>query len=162
MRIRRRYQRGPSTSGASGSGGDGERAPGGMGVNDVTDPPGYDESGLPVRHPAELDDRSWNDMAVVGIAVVTAVGVRTASPWPVVVASFGAIGLLRPRRWVVWVGLALLAGRWVNSMLFGVEANDPATLTVVLLTLLGTASLAAFIPARRSTRIDPMITMRAE
>jgi len=63
---------------------------------------------------------------------------------------------------VVGVGLALVAGRWVESMLFGVQANDPVTLGVVLLTLLATAFLAAFIPARRSTRIDPMITMRAE
>ena len=63
---------------------------------------------------------------------------------------------------VVGVGLALLAGRWVESMLFGVRANDPITLGVVLLTLLATAFVAAFIPARRSTRIDPMITMRAE
>ncbi|HSM03876.1 MAG TPA: hypothetical protein VK858_04615, partial [Longimicrobiales bacterium] len=63
---------------------------------------------------------------------------------------------------VVGVGLALVAGRWIESLLFGVQANDPVTLGVVLLTLLGTAFVAAFIPARRSTRIDPMITMRAE
>ncbi len=63
---------------------------------------------------------------------------------------------------VVGVGLALEAGRWVESLLFGIRANDPVTLGVVLITLLGTAFLAAFIPARRSTRIDPMITMRAE
>jgi competence protein ComEC len=47
---------------------------------------------------------------VVGIAVLTAIGVRTGSPWPVVVASFGAIVLLRPGRRVLWVGVALLAG----------------------------------------------------
>ena len=63
---------------------------------------------------------------------------------------------------VVGVGLALVAGRLVESMLFGVRANDPMTLAVVLLTLLGTAFLAALVPAVRSTRIDPMITMRAE
>ncbi|MEJ2541069.1 MAG: ABC transporter permease, partial [Gemmatimonadota bacterium] len=63
---------------------------------------------------------------------------------------------------MVGVGAALVAGRWLESVLFGVRANDPVTLGVVLLTLMSTAFLAAFIPARRSTRIDPMITMRAE
>jgi ABC-type antimicrobial peptide transport system permease subunit len=63
---------------------------------------------------------------------------------------------------VVGLGAALLAGRLVESMLFGVRANDPTTLAVVLLTLVATAFLAALVPAVRSTRIDPMITMRAE
>jgi ABC-type antimicrobial peptide transport system permease subunit len=63
---------------------------------------------------------------------------------------------------VVGLGVALLAGRLVESLLFGVRANDPATLVVVLVTLLATAFLAALVPAVRSTRIDPMITMRAE
>jgi putative ABC transport system permease protein len=63
---------------------------------------------------------------------------------------------------VVGLGLALVAGRLVESMLFGVRANDPVTLGVVLLTLVATAFLAAWVPAVRSTRIDPMITMRAE
>jgi putative ABC transport system permease protein len=63
---------------------------------------------------------------------------------------------------VVGLGVALVAGRLVESMLFGVRANDPTTLVVVLLTLLATAFLAALVPAVRSTRIDPMITMRAD
>lgn len=63
---------------------------------------------------------------------------------------------------VVGLGVALVAGRMVESMLFGVRANDPVTLGVVLATLVATAFLAALVPAVRSTRIDPMITMRAE
>lgn len=63
---------------------------------------------------------------------------------------------------VVGLGVALVAGRLVESMLFGVRANDPTTLIVVLLTLVATAFVAALVPAIRSTRIDPMITMRAE
>jgi len=63
---------------------------------------------------------------------------------------------------VVGLGVALVAGRLVESMLFGVRANDPVTLGVVLATLVATAFLAALVPAVRSTRIDPMITMRGE
>jgi putative ABC transport system permease protein len=57
---------------------------------------------------------------------------------------------------------ALALGRFINSLLFEVEASDPATLAVAALALLGAALLACWIPARRATRIDPLIALRSE
>ena len=63
---------------------------------------------------------------------------------------------------ILGVSIALLATRFVSSMLYGVEPSDPATYAAVA-ALLGAAALAAtFIPALRATRVDPTITLRAE
>jgi ABC-type antimicrobial peptide transport system permease subunit len=57
---------------------------------------------------------------------------------------------------------ALLLTRLLQGFLFGVSATDPATFAAMAAVLLAAASLASWIPARRSTRVDPIITMRAE
>ena len=67
-----------------------------------------------------------------------------------------AIGL------AVGIPSALLLGRSVSSVLYGVKASDPlmATSTIVLLTLVSAA--AGLIPARRASRIDPILALRYE
>jgi putative ABC transport system permease protein len=62
------------------------------------------------------------------------------------------------------VGLAgaLLAGRVTGSMVHGVSPSDPLSLGGAVLLLLGVAVLAAWVPARRATRVDPIQAMRAE
>jgi putative ABC transport system permease protein len=52
--------------------------------------------------------------------------------------------------------------RWMSSLLFGVSASDPATYVIVLVVALGAALLACSIPARRATRVDPLVALRYE
>ena len=62
------------------------------------------------------------------------------------------------------VGIALvsLAARLVTSLLFGVSASDPATLATTAVLMLSIAVVAAYLPARRASRVDPMAALRYE
>jgi putative ABC transport system permease protein len=60
------------------------------------------------------------------------------------------------------VALALATGRFMSSLLFGVDSTDPVTFGAVALVLLGTAALAAWVPARRATRVHPTVALRLE
>ncbi len=57
---------------------------------------------------------------------------------------------------------ALLATRLLTGFLYGVSASDPKVYLFTTLVLATAAALAAYIPARRATRIDPMTALRAE
>lgn len=57
---------------------------------------------------------------------------------------------------------ALALGRFVASLLYGVTPADPATLLAVALFLALIAMLASYLPARRATRVDPMVALRSE
>jgi putative ABC transport system permease protein len=63
---------------------------------------------------------------------------------------------------VVGVGSAYLLSRFVSSLLFGVTATDPLIFVAVPLVLSAVALLAVWLPARRASRIDPIIALRAE
>jgi len=62
------------------------------------------------------------------------------------------------------VGLlgAFAATRLLSSLLYGVGASDPVTFVVIVLLVSVVAFLAAWLPARRATRVDPIIALRAE
>jgi ABC-type antimicrobial peptide transport system permease subunit len=63
---------------------------------------------------------------------------------------------------VVGLLLAVVAGRLITRVLFDVSPNDPGTLATVVLLLLGAAALAAYVPARRATKVDPMVALRQD
>jgi putative ABC transport system permease protein len=63
---------------------------------------------------------------------------------------------------VLGLGAALAGGRMVESLLYGVGARDPLTLTVATLTLVAAAALGSVLPAVRASKVDPAIVLRDE
>ena len=64
----------------------------------------------------------------------------------------------------VFIGLAgaFAATRLLNSLLYGVGASDPLTFVTIVLLVSIVAFLAAWLPARRAARVDPVIALRTE
>lgn len=60
------------------------------------------------------------------------------------------------------VGGALAMTRWLSSLLFGVSATDPATFLLIAGLLSLAALLACYFPARRATRVNPVVALRCE
>jgi macrolide transport system ATP-binding/permease protein len=72
------------------------------------------------------------------------------------VLALAGIGL------AISVPVALGATRLVKSLLFGTQPNDPGVLMLACAILLGAAVLAGYAPARRASRIDPLVALRRE
>jgi ABC-type antimicrobial peptide transport system permease subunit len=58
--------------------------------------------------------------------------------------------------------LSLAGSRLLHGFLFGLRSSDPLSLIAAIVLLGIVAALAGFIPARRATRVDPMVALRYE
>jgi putative ABC transport system permease protein len=63
---------------------------------------------------------------------------------------------------VIGVALALAATRGLSTFLYGVSAFDPVVFSTVTLALVGAAIVASLVPARRATRVDPLVALRSD
>ncbi len=83
---------------------------------------------------------------------------RGAVVWMVLheVFMLAAVGL------AISVPTALGTSKFIESFLFGMKPNDPRALMLAMAILLSAALLAGFVPARKASRIDPMIALRHE
>jgi putative ABC transport system permease protein len=93
----------------------------------------------------------------IGIRMALGAGARSIVRMVVLqgigmVAAGAALGVLA----------AAGATRVLEALLYGVTTTDPVTFAAVPLMLIGVALLAAYLPARRATRVDPMIALRSE
>ena len=93
------------------------------------------------------------------IGIRIALGAGKSSIFRLVVGQ--AMGLVGISLLIGLVG-AFAATRLLSSLLFGVGAADPATFVGIVLLVSAVAFLASWIPARRATRVNPIIALRAE
>lgn len=63
---------------------------------------------------------------------------------------------------VIGLGGALALTRVMSSLLYGVRPTDPVAFTLVTFLMIGISMLASYIPARRATKVDPMVALRSE
>jgi ABC-type antimicrobial peptide transport system permease subunit len=62
----------------------------------------------------------------------------------------------------IGLAVALAAGRLVASLLFGLAATDTVTILVAMAVMVSVSAIAAFMPARRASRVDPMVALHYE
>jgi ABC-type antimicrobial peptide transport system permease subunit len=63
---------------------------------------------------------------------------------------------------ILGAGSALALTRLMRSLLFGVKPWDPATIVLVAVLLSAVSLVATYLPARRASRVDPMVALRYE
>lgn len=63
---------------------------------------------------------------------------------------------------VAGIAASLASTRWVESLLYGIRANDPVTGACVVFLLLALALLSCYLPAHRAANVDPMVALRSE
>jgi ABC-type antimicrobial peptide transport system permease subunit len=93
------------------------------------------------------------------IGIRMALGAQARELRRMVVAQGGRVTLIGV---VIGIIAALAATRVLESLLFGVGAMDVMTFTLMSALMLAVAVLASYIPARRASAVDPMVSLRSE
>jgi putative ABC transport system permease protein len=93
------------------------------------------------------------------IGIRLALGAQAGDVLKLIVGQGMALALLGVG---LGLGAALALTRLMARLLYGVSATDPLTFAVVALLLSLIALLACYVPARRATRIDPLVALRHE
>ena len=112
-------------------------------------------------------------LAAIGLYGVLSHGIARRTPEIAIRMALGAerrrvvLMILRETGGLVLVGLALGAAlanassRLITSSLYGVDPQDPLTVVLATALLIGVAFVAAYLPARRASRLDPLAALRA-
>ena len=112
--------------------------------------------------PFNPEGASWAIMAFVMVGAVSGYLWYNASPSQVLMGDAGS----RPLGLMIGLGLTLglvaIAGNGIQNTLFGVSTRDPLIYGAVMTLVAAVSLVATFVPARRATRVDPMIALRAE
>ena len=62
----------------------------------------------------------------------------------------------------IGLAVAMAAGRLVSSLLFGLGATDAITILVATVVMVTVSALAGYLPARRASRVDPLVALHYE
>jgi putative ABC transport system permease protein len=93
------------------------------------------------------------------IGVRMAIGAKPADVVRMVLSEGGRLAVMGV---ALGSALALAGARAIRGLLFNVSATDPVTFVAVASGLLTVALLASYIPARRATKVDPIVALRGE
>jgi putative ABC transport system permease protein len=93
------------------------------------------------------------------------IGIRMAlgaAPGKVMGLVLANVALVTALGLAIGIALAFGTGRFVNTLLFGLVANDVTMVVIAAVTLGAAAALAGYMPARRAARVDPMVALREQ
>ena len=107
-----------------------------------------------------LDTNSqWVAERLLEIGVSVALGAERRDIFRLILGNGMALALIGV---VIGIPAALLATRMMSTVLSGVASTDSLTYLAVVALLAVSAFLASYLPARRATRVDPLVALRTE